>query len=604
MVAVFCEENPDSVTEVVIPATVTYNRKTYTVTAIRSGGFESFSEITTVTLPSTIIAIGAEAFYECEKLSSVCCANAIRVPNTVCIPSSVSYVGKEAFAKCSNLNFIIVDKGNPTYDSRNNCNAIIETSTNQLILGCSSTTIPNTVTTIGRYAFADCSDLTTVQIPNSVTTIAPRAFAYCDNLASINIASSVTDIGEEAFFYCRNLSAINIESSNPVYDSRNNCNALIETKTNTLILGCQSTVIPHSVTTIRDNAFAYCSYLSSIIIPNSVTTIGYGAFAHCLNLTSVKIPNSVTSIGSMTFNECTNLTAVRLPDSLTTIGSSAFYECTNLFSIKIPNSVTTIGNDAFCHCEKLTSVHIPKSVTSIGQDAFSYCENLASITVDTENPFYDSRNNCNAIIETKTNTLLCGCQSTLIPNTVTSIGPLAFHGCSGLTSITIPESVTFIGYDAFQKCEKLTSVHIPKSVTTIETGILNYCESVTAITVDTANPAYDSRDNCNAIIATKTNTLVCGCQNTIIPNTVTAIGFYAFYGCSGLTSITIPESVTSIEDFAFDICKNLPTVHIPKSVTSIGPRVFMWDIRDKITIDPDNPVYGSNYNGGKSKPLD
>ena len=250
--------------------------------------------------------------------------------------------------------------------------------------------------------------------------------------------------------------------------------------------------VTYSVTSIGWGAFSYCSGLTSVTIPNSVTSIGYEAFLGCSDLTSVTIPNSVTSIGVAAFSGCTVLTSVTIPNSVTSIGWGAFQYCSGLTSVTIGNSVTSIGDDAFYKCTGLTSVTIGNSVTSIGKEAFYYCSSLTGELV--------------------------------IPNSVTSIGSSAFAGCSGLTSLS----------------------------------------------VEAGNTVYDSRNNCNAIINTSTNTLIFGCQNTTIPNSVTSIGDYAFFGCSGLTSVTIPNSVTSIGNSAFDGCTVLTSVTIPNSVTSIG----------------------------------
>ena len=375
---------------------------------------------------------------------------------------------------------------------------------------------------------------------------------------------SVTSIGELAFSFCTGLTSV---------------------------------TIPNSVTSIGRSAFRGCSGLTSVTIPNSVTSIGESAFYDCSGLTSVTIPESVTEIGSSAFSYCSGLTSVTIPNSVTTIGTYAFKDCTGLTSVTIPNSVTSIGDIAFFCCTGLTSVTIPNSVTSIGILAFSGCSGLTSIVVDKGNVNYDSRNNCNAIIETATNTLITGCKKTIIPNSVTSIGEYAFGGCSGLTSVTIPNSVTSISYSAFDGCSGLTSVTIPNSVTSIGEAAFSSCRGLTSVTigmsvtsigksafslcsgltsivVDENNTVFDSRNNCNAIMETATNTLITGCNSTIIPNSVTSIGSFAFYGCSGLTSVTIPNSVTSIGEDAFGYCTGLTSVTIGNLVTSIGEYAF------------------------------
>ena len=219
-----------------------------------------------------------------------------------------------------------------------------------------------------------------------------------------------------------------------------------------------------SVTSIGDSAFRGCSELKSVTIPNSVTSIGDDAFWACSDLKSVTIGNSVETIGNSAFRECYHLTSVSIPNSVKSIGDSTFQYCIGLTSVTIPNSVTSIGDYAFYYCIGLTSVTIGNSVTSIGGGAFLYCSGLTSIIVDSENQIYDSRENCNAIIEKATNTLHTGCKNTIIPNSVTSIGDYAFYYCIGLTSVTIPNSVTSIGEWAFRDCSGLTSV-ISKAVT-------------------------------------------------------------------------------------------------------------------------------------------
>ena len=213
-----------------------------------------------------------------------------------------------------------------------------------------------------------------------VTSIGSNAFHDCNGLTSIVIPSSVNSIGLYPFVNCSSLTSMVVESGNSVYDSRNNCNAIIETFSNTLIEGCMSTKIPFSVTSIGNVAFSGCSGLTSIDIPSSVTSIGNVAFSGCSGLTSIDIPSSVTSIGSGAFSLCSGLTSIDIPSSVTNIGEGVFGQCSGLTSINIPSSVTSIGNYAFSGCSGLTSIDIPSSVTSIGSGAFSGCSNLTSVT--------------------------------------------------------------------------------------------------------------------------------------------------------------------------------------------------------------------------------
>ena len=208
-----------------------------------------------------------------------------------------------------------------------------------------------------------------------------------------------------------------------------------------------------SVTSIDDQAFFYCSGLTSVTIPNSVTSIGTAAFSGCSGLTSVIIPNSVNSIGDYAFSGCSGLTSVTIGNSVTSIGHSVFRYCSGLTSVTIPNSVTSIGHSVFDNCYGLTSVTIPNSVTSIGESAFYYCYRLTSVT---------------------------------IPYSITSIGESAF-AYSGLTSVTIPSSVTSIGESAFAYSD-LTSVTIPNSVTSIGDYAFRGCSDLTSVVCEIEIP--------------------------------------------------------------------------------------------------------------------
>ena len=212
----------------------------------------------------------------------------------------------------------------------------------------------------------------------------------------------------------------------------------------------------------------------------TVSAIGFGAFAAWTDLTSVDIPNSVTTIGEGAFEGCAGLTSLSLPNSVTKIEGGAFHLCTNLSTLYLGNSVEKIGIGAFDGC-KITSVTIPGSVKEIYGHTFGKIW-LNSIVVKDDNTVYDSRDNCNAIIETSSNTLIEGCNNTVIPPTITSIGEYAFNGCPKLTSIEIPNSVTSIGDGAFKICVHLKEVSLGNSITSIGDQAFDGCDSLALVT--------------------------------------------------------------------------------------------------------------------------
>ena len=406
------------------------------VTSLGNGIFQGMAYLTAVSIPESVERIGEDAFRGAALTS-------------VYIPQNVKDVAETAFVGC-NLTSIVVDEENQAYDSRNNSNAIIRTATNKLICGCGATIIPEDIEEIGAYAFNDCDELVSITIPKKVSHISSGSFAYCSNLTSI-----VVDAG------------------NTAYDSRNNCNAIIETSTNTLVRGTGSTVIPESVKAIGDEAFSECETLTSLILPEGVSSIGHSAFFYCYNLASINLPQGITSIENITFSGCSSLTSITIPEGVTSIGYEAFGGCSALTAITIPEKVTEIKDYTFVLCNKLSSVSLPSNLTSIGDYAFALCEKLKRLSIPDNVEFIGESAffYCQAL------------QSITLPSHVRHIGDYAFYYCQGLTSLTISEGLDTISNYAFSQCSRLREVAIPHSVAHIGEGAFWNCAYLRTVTI-------------------------------------------------------------------------------------------------------------------------
>lgn len=493
-------------------------------------------ENTEIVLPEGTTEIGWMAFSNCgNNLTSLT------------IPSSVTYIGKNALQYCGGLKSITIESNNPVYDSRNNCNAIIETESGRLIKGCDNASIPEGVTSIEKDAFYDCRGLTSFTIPNGVKSIGGHAFSCCTNLKSVTIPSSVTQIGEYAFWSC-NITSFFSDSKEP---------SKVENWTSVGTLSDATLYVPKGCVNVYAQATGWNKFkeIKEMIKVGSFTySIKDDNMAIVIDVTDpgqkeISIPASITvdgktypvkAIAENGFIDNKVLERVTIPESVTEIGAYAFSGCSNLASVSVPESISMVGIGVFSDTPWYDN--LPDGVVYIGKVA---CEYKGDISDDTK-------------IEFKDGTL--------------AIRQEAFSCRWGIVSVTIPNSVTYIGEKAFQHLH-LTSVNIPNSVTYIgEEAFSTY--SLSSLTVDSENPKYDSRNNCNAIIETATNTLILGCKNTVIPNSVISIGERAFENCEDLISILIPNSVTSIGESSFANCISLTSLSIPEGVVSIGINAF------------------------------
>ena len=401
--------------------------------------------------------------------------------------------------------------------------------------------------------------------------------------------------------------------------SENTITGLTDYGKSLTVLNIPNVIDGKSVTSIGDDAFRYCSGLTSVVIPDSVTSIGRYAFMNCTGLTNITIPDSVTSIGDRAFYDTTWYN--NQPDGLVYAGKVAYkYKGTmpSNTSIVLKEGTLGIADFAFQGCSGFTSITIPDSVTSVGYAAFSGCTGLIKI-IGPSDAVSAVAKQCNSkaiaeiVITSGTSIRDCAfrdCTSlttVTIPDSVTSIDGSAFSGCTGLTSITIPDSVTSIGFAAFFGCTGLTSVTIGNGVTSIGDNAFWGCNGLTSITIPDSVTSIGSSAfyNCTGLTsisgsATNVGTVAkqakptsftvnitsgtsigdrafsgcTGLTSVTMGNSVTSIRGGAFYGCTGLTSITIPDSVTHIDDYAFEDCTGLTSITIPDSVTSIGNAAF------------------------------
>lgn len=426
--------NYSGLTSVDIPKTVAHNGQTYTVNSIGANAFRACATLQSITVPSSVQHFGVNAFYKCKSLQvtnfmgdiAQWCAMRFKGPysNPICqshrfyikdkelrevvlplvdtipeylfdgctsiksisIPAGVKFFGKNAFYGCKSLsttNFqgdiaewcMIRFDGSFSNPIGQSHNLLIN---NQEI---TELVIPNTIDSIGDGQFDCCASFNSIVIPNSVKYIGEGAFYKCSSVATITVPSSVTMIQERAFSGCDSLVALTVEEGNTVYDSRNNCNAIIETSSNTLVAGCAATVIPENVTKIGKHAFSYHTLLHTITIPSSVTTIDDRAFTRCSALASITLSDGLEFINHSAFAGCELLANITLPTTVTYIGEAAFRQCSALKSIIIPNNVTSIKRSAFSYCTSLQFLMLSTTLMNIEEQAFRNCTSLVSVTL-------------------------------------------------------------------------------------------------------------------------------------------------------------------------------------------------------------------------------
>ena len=579
------------------------------VTSIGSSAFEGCTGLTELTLPSSITSIGEYAFKGCSGLTELT------------LPSSITSIGEYAFEDCTGLTELTLPNS-------------VTSIWNGAFRGCTGLTeltLPSSVTSIGKYAFKGCRGLTELTLPSSVTSIGDSAFAYCSGLTELTLPNSVTSIGEHTFEGCSGLTELTLpdrlESIREYAFS--GCSGLTELTLpnsitsirNAAFSGCSGLTeltLPDRLESIREYAFSGCTGLVKItslaeIPPVCGSNVFYGVDKTNCELIvpegsvaaykQTKVWSEFRNImGFVAFGRCGDSIIWTLDDSgnLTLSGSGEMWNYSydvlpfknyGIKKVTIGCGIASIGNAAFSGCtglEKITSLaEIPPVC---GREVFdgvnkTNCELIVpegSVAAYKQARGWKEFSNIRGVVAFGH----CGDSITW---TLYESGNLTLSGSGEMwnysyyvpffkdyviKTVTIGDGITSIGDAVFEGCSGLTELTLPNSVTSIGSGAFEGCTGLEKITVGSENSRYDSRDNCNSIIETETNTLIVGCKNSIIPNSVTSIGYSAFRGCSGLTELTLPSSVTSIGNFAFAYCSGLTELTLPSSVTSIGNSAF------------------------------
>lgn len=493
--------------DLVIPAEVTYNNRTYKVEEIGKNAFYAWNALKSVTISEGIVTVGEQAFLGCSGLTQVN------------LPNSIKNLKSSAFQSCSSLKEIVIPNG-------------IETLGNKLFYlatSLESVTLPETLTSIGSQAFWSCKALKKISLPQGLNSIDSEAFSACRALEEITLPDNLAGLGFAGFSGCTALKTIRIPSS-------------IKTLSGRLFEGCtnlSSVNLQEGLLEIGYNCFANTSQLKSISLPKGLQTIGEYAFERS-GLDAVEIPEGTTTINPYAFKGCSSLKSISFPSTLKSIMHYAFSNCINLETLEIPENVTVLGQYAFSNCEKLKKAVIKGDVSAASyyygysyftpQGAFMLCTALEEVTLSGSAPdvLPQMFDRCYSL---KTVNLSDG---------IDYIGANAFEGCTGLDKIALPDAVEFIGSNAFNGCTGLVKITLPKQLYSIENGAFQNCTSLSSVTMQDRVALIGENAFSNTALGSVT-----------IPDSTTDIRAMAFSDCPKLAWAKIGKGVYYIGKNAF-----------------------------------------------------
>ena len=558
-VSMMGEITPFSSEKVVVPGEVAWQDKTYTVTEIGEYAFTFDSLLTEVVLPQTIEMIGDMSFCQCLSLASINFPENLKgigfmafqstAITELIIPNSVSSIDDEAFGDCTNLKHVVIGRN---------------------------------MKVLREFVFFGCASLTEIDIPDNITTICEGTFAR-SGLKEIHIPANVTSIDPYAFRVLHPV-IVDVDPGNMTYDSRNQCNAIMETATNTLVTGFVNTIIPddiehigggafsglsspefttihipEGVISIGQSAFSSCEYLDSMVISRNVTAIDECTFSGCHHLRSVALPEGLKEIKSYAFTGCQDLNSIDIPHNVSVIGKYAFWGCSNLSEVLLPQDLTLLDDYAFINCTSLTGIVIPENTKAIRNRVFDGCSQLKSFVIEDSDKSLECH--INAFNTIPVQTLYVGrnlkldeesynfaffsnmnsLRSVSFGDKVTSVPRYAFACCRYLSDITFSNSIKEIGFSAFLGCKSLKSLVLPANLSSMGDGAFDDCPSVSYLQ---------------------------------IPGSLEVIPEKAFFNCSSIEEIVIPSNMRSVRGLAFGNCKKLKHVVFECNADSVGLELY------------------------------